>query len=77
VITIGRKERIVIATERYSEIYLFTTIDRDNLGKVNAKLTTFQLYGGPITAKQVALTDITFHEQIKLVTKVETIYLEK
>lgn len=84
IVTIRNKELVCVGAFQHRNectpdlTYVFNTIKRDDLGKVDAKIQSFELIGGSILGHtRVYLTDIIFHEQIKLKTKVETIYSEK
>lgn len=79
VIVVGRQERVVIFAQRNEPMknYVFLTIKRDDLGKVNPKQEWFQLIGGISQHKEVALTEVGFIEQIKLKVKTEITYFQK
>lgn len=79
VIVIGRTELVVIMAQRTepTKAYVFCSIKRDDLGKVNAKQIWYQLIGGSLLHKEVSLNEIGFIEQIKLKTKTEVTYFEK
>lgn len=78
VLSIDSKELVVVSHHRTPELtYLFETIKRSDMGKVNPKKQIWQLHGGPVLATVTPLSSIVFHEQIKLKIKVETTYTEK
>lgn len=86
IISIGRNELLVLDSRRdtsgagemeRTNGFIFDVMKRDDLGKANPKTKTYYIphYSNDFWSNQIKLTEIVFHEQIKLKTTIT--YTEK